>query len=477
MDFASLHDLLRSTYDEMMPLCAQMSGIAKGIAGLGALFYIALRVWASIARAEPIDVFPLLRPFVLGFCIMFFPTVVLGTMNAVLSPVVQGTEAMVHQQENTLAQLVKRRDKLQEAAYLKNPETAYLVSNEKFDEKIEEMAEVSDEFAAQNTAEEAERVEASRSRSKIERSMQRYAENNRLLNDFYATDPSEKEREELRSQVVELKNELAKKNDKQENEEERQLALMEKSYQMAAKYLPKSTPNNPTALNNAFAQAQERTIVAPSSDKQSEGAKAVEVLPERKQVVSSLSGTMSDADFVKMYGTKGRNLAFHSMNNEKKGVERNTIRVQIDHTLVLKEGDDVVLRLLENARIGDLHLPRQSRIIASAKIEGHRMLLLVKSIEHAGRILPIKLSAYDMDGQEGGYIPELENLSALKEMGANIGGTMGTSFTFASSAKDQIISETARGVIQGASQLLQKKLRTIKVTIKGGYKLFLMPTK
>ena len=44
MDFASLHELLRSTYDEMMPLCAQMSGIAKGIAGLGALFYIALRV-------------------------------------------------------------------------------------------------------------------------------------------------------------------------------------------------------------------------------------------------------------------------------------------------------------------------------------------------------------------------------------------------------------------------------------------------
>ena len=418
MDFASLHDLLRSTYDEMMPLCAQMSGIAKGIAGLGALFYIALRVWASIARAEPIDVFPLLRPFVLGFCIMFFPTVVLGTMNAVLSPVVQGTEAMVHRQENTLAQLVKRRDKLQEAAYLKNPETAYLVSNEKFDEKIEEMGIIGPEDAVTIAGMYAERA-------------------------AYQT----------------------------------KQWFMKLFREMAAKYLPKSTPNNPTALNNAFAQAQERTIVAPSSDKQSEGTKAVEVLPERKQVVSSLSGTMSDADFVKMYGTKGRNLAFHSINNEKKGVERNTIRVQIDHTLVLKEGDDVVLRLLENARFGDLHLPRRSRIIASAKIEGHRMLLLVKSIEHAGRILPIKLSAYDMDGQEGVYIPELENLSALKEMGANIGGTMGTSFTFASSAKDQIISETARGVMQGASQLLQKKLRTIKVTIKGGYKLFLMPTK
>lgn len=98
MDFANLHELLRSTYEEMMPLCSEMTGIAKGIAGLGALFYIALRVWSSLSRAEPIDVFPLLRPFALGFCIMFFPTIVLGTMNAVLSPVVQGTEKMVHVQ-------------------------------------------------------------------------------------------------------------------------------------------------------------------------------------------------------------------------------------------------------------------------------------------------------------------------------------------------------------------------------------------
>ena len=125
MDFASLHELLRSTYDEMMPLCAQMTGIAKGIAGLGALFYIALRVWASIARAEAIDVFPLLRPFVLGFCIMFFPTVVLGTMNAVLSPVVQGTESMVHQQETNLAELTAKRNRLQEEAYLRNPEMVH----------------------------------------------------------------------------------------------------------------------------------------------------------------------------------------------------------------------------------------------------------------------------------------------------------------------------------------------------------------
>ena len=68
-----------------------MAGVAKGIAGLGALFYVAYRVWQSLARAEPIDVFPMLRPFAIGLCIMFFPTVVLGTINSILSPVVQGT--------------------------------------------------------------------------------------------------------------------------------------------------------------------------------------------------------------------------------------------------------------------------------------------------------------------------------------------------------------------------------------------------
>ena len=76
VNFDNLHQILQSLYTDMMPLCSQMTGVAKGLAGLGALFYVAYRVWQSLARAEPIDVFPLLRPFALGICIMFFPTIV-----------------------------------------------------------------------------------------------------------------------------------------------------------------------------------------------------------------------------------------------------------------------------------------------------------------------------------------------------------------------------------------------------------------
>ena len=177
------------------------------------------------------------------------------------------------------------------------------------------------------------------------------------------------------------------------------------------------------------------------------------------------------------YGKKARNMGFHSLASTAVPTMRNTLKVVVDRTTVLKEGNNVVLRLLETAKVQGLHIPRQSRLIAVAKIEGNRMHLLIKSIEVDGHIIAVKLSAYDTDGQEGVYIPGSEDINALKEVGANIGGSMGTSFTFASSAKDQIISEAARGVMQGASQLLQKKLRTIKVTLKGGYRLFLVQSK
>ena len=120
MDFENLHQILRSLYDEMMPLCSDMTDIAKGLAGLGALFYVALRVWQSLSRAEPIDVFPLLRPFAIGLAIMFFPTIVLGTLNSVMSPIVQGTHSMLETQTFDMNEYRAQKDKLEEEAMRRN---------------------------------------------------------------------------------------------------------------------------------------------------------------------------------------------------------------------------------------------------------------------------------------------------------------------------------------------------------------------
>ena len=139
MEFDNLHQILRSLYGQMMPLCGDMAGVAKGIAGLGALFYVAYRVWQSLARAEPIDVFPMLRPFAIGLCIIFFPTVVLGTVNSVLSPVVQGTAKLLETQTLDMNRYREQKDRLEYEAMVRNPETAYLVSNEEYDKQLEEL--------------------------------------------------------------------------------------------------------------------------------------------------------------------------------------------------------------------------------------------------------------------------------------------------------------------------------------------------
>lgn len=139
IEFDNLHQILRTLYTDMMPLCANMAGVAKGIAGLGALFYVAAKVCQSLSNAEPIDVYPLLRPFVIGFCIMFFPTFVLGTINSVMSPVVKGCNNMLETQTFDMNEYRKQKDKLEYEAMVRNPETAYLVSDEVFDKQIDEL--------------------------------------------------------------------------------------------------------------------------------------------------------------------------------------------------------------------------------------------------------------------------------------------------------------------------------------------------
>ena len=299
----------------------------------------------------------------------------------------------------------------------------------------------------------------------IGRSIDKYEETTRELESFYdlpavEDDDVKRELNALRAELGALKDEKAKANGEVD-----QLELLEKSYQMAAKYLPSgNTPTSPTP--------ERSTIKPPASE-----LPAAELSPERETVVSSLDQPISDSAFIAEYGYKERNMGFCSVGKKASFIARNTLSVVVDRTTTIRQGDFLRLRLAESARIEGMTLPPNTVLIAQSTIDGNRMKLHVTSVEHAGRILAVKLSAFDLDGQEGLAIPGSEEVSALKEVGAGVGGTIGTSFTFASSAKDQLIAEAARGVMQGASQLLQKKLRTVKVTVKSGHQLFLVQAK
>ncbi|MBK0368228.1 conjugative transposon protein TraJ [Flavobacterium agrisoli] len=109
-DMKSLHGILDQLYEEMMPLCSDLLTVGQGIAGFGTIWYIAMRVWRHIANAEPIDFYPLFRPFVIGFCIMIFPSV-LALINGVMKPTVTATAALVSGSNNAIAVLLKEKEK------------------------------------------------------------------------------------------------------------------------------------------------------------------------------------------------------------------------------------------------------------------------------------------------------------------------------------------------------------------------------
>lgn len=104
-----LQGTLDKVYDEMLPMCSGLIGVGRAIAGFAALWYIAARVWRHIANAEPIDVYPLLRPFALGMAILLFP-VVINVMNGIMKPTVTATEKMVKNSDAAIARLLKAKE-------------------------------------------------------------------------------------------------------------------------------------------------------------------------------------------------------------------------------------------------------------------------------------------------------------------------------------------------------------------------------
>lgn len=108
-EIGGLQQVLQQLYDQMLPLCSQLIGVGRGLAGFAAMWYIASKVWGHISRAEPIDFYPLFRPFVIGFAVLIFPSVI-AMMNGILSPTVTATAAMVDNSDAAIATLLKQKE-------------------------------------------------------------------------------------------------------------------------------------------------------------------------------------------------------------------------------------------------------------------------------------------------------------------------------------------------------------------------------
>ena len=329
------------------------------------------------------------------------------------------------------------------------------------DDEEEEVVEIPEEPRYTGGGSSYRSGSSSRSNS-FSSSTSAYNDINATLGSFYEEPREDPEKEALKAELEELKQSMAQQQNSQPTYAD-QVALLEKSYELAAKYMPSNT----AATSEGAAEEVESTT-------RSGKAKAQPVGHVTTPVVSALAQPVSDSAMIARLSQSAGG-GFHTAVGEAPAeTSRNTIKACVHGDQTITSGQSVRLRLLEAMRVGKYVLPRNTLITGEGSIKGERLDIEILLVEHNGTIIPVELTVHDNDGQAGIFIPGSMEASAAKEMAANLGQNLGTSISITNqSAGDQLLSEVGRGAIQGVSQYISKKMREEKVHLKSGYTLML----
>lgn len=311
-------------------------------------------------------------------------------------------------------------------------------------------------------------------RETIEASANAYRDINRTLGNFYETPKEDPEKEEMRQQLEEMQAKMDAMQSTPQNTMNEQIALMEKSYELAAKYMPSGqNQGQPPIVQPNISTTENKQVEAYKNGK----AMINNIGQVEERVVSGLSQPISDSVFLTEY-SQPRNYGFHTAVGTNEETKKNTIKACVHDNQTIIDGQAVRMRLLEPMRAGNTVLPKNAIVTGMARIVGDRLDISISTLEHQGMIIPVELTVIDTDGQQGIFIPGSMELNAIKEVAANMGGNLGTTINLnQQSAGQQILTDLGKGAIQGASQYISKKMRIVKVHLKAGYNLMLYQDK
>lgn len=290
-----------------------------------------------------------------------------------------------------------------------------------------------------------------------------YRKAQQTIGSFYKRDDQEVEK--LRREINRLKNEASRPDQSSTSSNiNDQLELMEKSYQMAAKYLP--TANN---------KSEVETIDTSENVKDTEKVKPESAYALHENVVSRIYRESEESLMVEDQGQT----RFSGMANqlESGSQNKNAIRAIISETRQLMEESIISIKLVEPMMLGKTVISSGTVVKAYAKFQSGRLQLKISNIEHKGSIIPVELTIYDNDGQPGLYVPYSSEKSAVNDIVGSMGQTSGTNIMMTQSASQQLAADLTKGVVQGVSGYFQKKVRLPKVTVKAGHQVYLVSKK
>ena len=244
-----------------------------------------------------------------------------------------------------------------------------------------DSVKIGDEMSLMATSEPKD-DETTPAKQKVRQSAVACNELSQTLGSFYQ--PSgDTANEELKSRIAELEQKLSSQTSSGSSNVDDQLALMEKSYQLAAKYMP-------TAQNGdgqvTYAGAGEQSS---SGSQQGKKRKVSPVQQVTKTVVSALGGQCMDDEDADGFTFQSFNTAVGSGGRVTR---KNTISASVYGYQTVTDGQTVRLRLLEPMAVEERIIPKGAIIVGATKIQGERLCISITSIETGRRIIPVELS-------------------------------------------------------------------------------------
>jgi len=141
----------------------------------------------------------------------------------------------------------------------------------------------------------------------------------------------------------------------------------------------------------------------------------------------------------------------------------------IHETQVLVSGATVRVRLEQDVYVQGRLIPRGTFVFGKCNLSGDRLLIPVTDIRFGNAILPVNLSVYSLDGLEGIHVQGSITGDVTKESANDALQSLQLA------ALDPSISQQAAAAgIETVKELVSRKARLVKVTVKAGHPVLLV---
>jgi conjugative transposon TraM protein len=193
-------------------------------------------------------------------------------------------------------------------------------------------------------------------------------------------------------------------------------------------------------------------------------------LEQEQEIIGSL-GNPGNA-IAGSFGASARHTGFYGLDAPAPTSPDNAVQALIAENQTVVNGATVKMSLAQDIYVNGNKVPKNTYVYGTASLKGERLAIEITTIRHGNSIYPVELAVFDLDGLQGIYIPGAINRDVAKASADRSMQALGVT-----TLSDSWGAQAAGAGMEAAKGLFSRKVKLVKVTLKGGYIVLLKDEK